>query len=66
VDITALTSTNLTILNNLAYTNSTLTFDMATVKVKNQPDLDPLLEETDRIMLDYISLLSQNGSLTKN
>jgi hypothetical protein len=50
----------------LAYTNSTLTFDMATVKVKNQPDLDPLLEETDRIMLDYISLLSQNGSLTKN
>jgi carboxyl-terminal processing protease len=42
------------------------TFTVETVKVKNQPDLDPLLLETGNIMVDYISLLSQKGALTKN
>jgi len=37
-----------------------------TITVKNQPDLDPLLEETDNIMVDYISLLMQHGVVTKN
>jgi len=65
IEKSALTSTNLTILNDLTFTNSTVTVDLATVKVKNLSDLDPLLQETDRIMLDYISLWSQNGGLTK-
>jgi carboxyl-terminal processing protease len=45
-------------------TNGLFTID--TVKVKNQPDLDPLLLETDNIMLNYISLLSRQGTLSKN
>lgn len=66
VDKSAFTGTNLTIINDLSFTNSTLSFDVGTVKPKNQADIDPLLQETDQIMMDYISLLSQNGGLTKN
>ncbi len=37
-----------------------------TIKVKNLPDLDPLLLETGKILQDYISLLSQGTSVSKN
>jgi carboxyl-terminal processing protease len=47
------------------YTNAAVTVDTGTVKVKNLPDLDPVLQETDNIMLDYISLLSAKADLTK-
>ena len=33
---------------------------------KNLPDLDPLLLETGRILQDYISLLSQGATVSKN
>jgi carboxyl-terminal processing protease len=48
------------------YTNSTVTVSTATIKLKNQPDLDPILLETDNIMVDYISLLAPKGVLSKN
>jgi carboxyl-terminal processing protease len=47
------------------YTNAAVTINTGTVKVKNLPDLDPILQETDNIMLDYISLLSAKDDLTK-
>ena len=46
--------------------SGTGSFSVDTITVKNQPDLDPLLEETDNIMVDYISLLMQHGVVTKN
>lgn len=33
---------------------------------KSPPDVDPMLDETERILLDYISLLSKNGVLMAN
>jgi hypothetical protein len=30
------------------------------------PPFDPMLEETERILEDYIALLQKNGSLTLN
>jgi carboxyl-terminal processing protease len=50
----------------LGITNSVANItEYSDVKTK-QPDLDPILRETTDIMLDYISMLSQNGPLTKN
>lgn len=48
------------------FANSTVTVSKGTVKVKNLPDLDPLLTETTKIMQDYIALMSQSNTLTKN
>ncbi|HZI30826.1 MAG TPA: hypothetical protein VFF11_00720, partial [Candidatus Binatia bacterium] len=33
---------------------------------KSVPDVDPMLDETERILLDYISLLTKNGVLMAN
>ena len=58
--------TNLVFTTNAIPRDSTTNglFTIKTIKVKKQPDLDPLLQETDHIMQDYISLLSQKGGLT--
>jgi hypothetical protein len=69
LDSAAIAGTNLTFLANLTFTNSAVTFNISTVKVKNQPgldQLDPLLRETSDIMQDYISLLSLSHPLSKN
>jgi len=41
-------------------------FKAETISVKKQPDLDPLLLETGNILQDYINLLSQSGTVSKN
>jgi len=41
-------------------------FKTETISVKKQPDLDPLLLETGNVLQDYISLLSQSGTVSKN
>jgi len=47
------------------YTNNAVTINTGIIKVKNLPDLDPVLQETGNILLDYISLFSMKGDLTK-
>jgi hypothetical protein len=41
-------------------------FKTETISLKKQPDLDPMLLETGNILDDYISLLSQSGTVSKN
>ena len=41
-------------------------FNTEAISVKKQPDLDPLLLETGNILQDYISLLSQSGTVSRN
>jgi carboxyl-terminal processing protease len=41
-------------------------FETKIITAKKQPDLDPMLLETGNILQDYISLLSQSGTVSKN
>ncbi len=70
-NVTVAASTNAVSPNTVSPTTKTLNSDTnsvnATVAVKKTPPpFDPMLDETERILEDYIALLSKNGALTAN
>ena len=54
------------LVTNAVPPDGTNSFKIENISVRKQPDLDPLLLETGNILQDYISLLSQSGTVSKN
>jgi carboxyl-terminal processing protease len=52
--------------NLAAITTTTNSVKSADAKKKSAPPFDPMLEETERILLDYISLLGKNSPMIAN
>jgi len=59
----AVSNSTYTLVSSVSSTNALMT---AAADKKSPPPFDPMLDETEHILLDYISLLGKNGPLIAN